>query len=120
MFGQSDRELISTSSTNGSVPQVLLMFNGPITHMLLEKNTTIYKNVMSHKDPAGGVRVIFLTVLSREPDAEEAALGSQSQRPGRIWECDLVSGQHSGIPFHSVNRVGGPRLSLVYPLGIVS
>lgn len=77
MFGQSDRELISTSSTNGSVPQVLLMFNGPITHMLLEKNTTIYKNVMSHKDPAGGVRVIFLTVLSREPDAEEAALGKQ-------------------------------------------
>lgn len=77
MFGQSDRELISASSTNGSVPQVLLMFNGPITHMLLEKDTTIYKNVMSHKDPAGGVRVIFLTVLNREPDAEEAALGKQ-------------------------------------------
>lgn len=77
MFGQSDRELISSSSTNGSVPQVLLMFNGPISHMLLEKNTTIYKNVMSHKDPAGGVRVIFMTVLNREPDAEEAALGKE-------------------------------------------
>ena len=38
---------------------------------------SIYKNVMSHKDPAGGVRVIFMTVLNREPDAEEAALGKE-------------------------------------------
>ena len=77
MFGQSDRELISASSTNGSVPQVLLMFNGPISHMLLEKNTTIYKNVTSHKDPAGGVRVIFLTVLNREPDTDEMNIAKQ-------------------------------------------
>lgn len=77
MFGQSDRELISSSSTNGSVPQVLMMFNGPITHMLLEKNTTIFKNVMSHKDSGGGVRVIFLTILNREPDKEELDLAKQ-------------------------------------------
>ncbi len=77
MFGQSDRELISTSSTSGSVPQVLLMFNGPVSHVLLEKNTTIYNTVNRKDDPAGGVRAIFLTILTREPDPEELELGKQ-------------------------------------------
>ena len=74
MFGQSDRELISASATAGSVPQVLFMFNGPITHMLLEKNSTIYNNVMRRKSPAERVKVIFLTILNREPDEAELEL----------------------------------------------
>jgi len=77
MFGQSDRELISASSTMGSVPQVLFMFNGPISHMLLESNSTIYNNVMKKKSVTDGVRAIFLTILNREPDAEELALASR-------------------------------------------
>ena len=71
MFGQSDRELISASSTNGSVPQILLMFNGPISHMLLEKNSTIYNNITRTSSVSGGVRSVFLTILSRVPDPEE-------------------------------------------------
>lgn len=74
MFGQSDRELISASSTTGSVPQVLLMFNGPITHMLLEKNSTIYNNVMKKRTIPDGVRAVFMTVLNREPTEEEQTL----------------------------------------------
>lgn len=76
-FGQSDRELISASSTTGSVPQILFMFNGPISHMLLESNSTIYNNVMKKRTVAEGIRAIFMTVLNREPDAEEAALGAK-------------------------------------------
>ncbi|MFO0941891.1 MAG: DUF1549 and DUF1553 domain-containing protein [Pirellulales bacterium] len=71
VFGQSDRELISASSTSGSVPQILFMFNGPVTHMLLEKNSTIYNNITRKSSPAEGVRTAFLTVLSRSPDPEE-------------------------------------------------
>lgn len=77
VFGQSDRELISSSSYTGSVPQVLFMFNGPISHMLLEKNSTIYNNVMKKKTVTDGVKVVFLTVLNREPDAEDMALATQ-------------------------------------------
>ncbi|MBS0262529.1 MAG: DUF1549 domain-containing protein [Planctomycetes bacterium] len=76
-FGQSDRELISASSTTGSVPQVLFMFNGPITHMLLEKNSTIYNNVMQTKTVADGVKVVFRTVLNRDPDDDETELAKQ-------------------------------------------
>ena len=77
MFGQSDRELISASATVGSVPQVLFMFNGPITHMLLEKNSTIYNNVMRKKSPSDRIKVIFLTILNREPDDAELELARQ-------------------------------------------
>ena len=77
MFGQSDRELISASATVGSVPQVLFMFNGPITHMLLEKNSTIYNNVMRKKTPTDRAKVIFLTILNREPDDAEIELSKR-------------------------------------------
>lgn len=77
MFGQSDRELIAGSSMTGSVPQILLMYNGPISHMLLEKNSTIYNNIVKRNTLNGGIRAVFLTVLSREPDAEEIAIASE-------------------------------------------
>lgn len=70
-FGQSDREAIEASSTDGSVPQVLQMFNGPITHMLLDGRSLMYSNVMAEKSEAGRVEVVFLTILSRRPTADE-------------------------------------------------
>ena len=73
VFGQSDRELISASSTWGSVPQVLFMFNGQISHMLLEKNSTIYNTIVRTKGVPDGVEAVFLTILSREPTPEEMA-----------------------------------------------
>jgi hypothetical protein len=78
VFGQSDRELIAASSTTGSVPQILFMFNGPITHMLLEKNSTIYNNIVKKTSLAEGVRTVFLTVLSRQPEADELEIGIQA------------------------------------------
>ncbi|MFM8634901.1 MAG: DUF1549 domain-containing protein [Planctomycetia bacterium] len=73
MFGQSDRELIAASSTQGSVPQVLFMFNGQISHMLLEKNSTIYNTIVRTKTVPEGVEAVFLTILAREPSPEEMA-----------------------------------------------
>ncbi len=71
MFGQSDRQLIQASSTWGSVPQVLFMFNGQISHMLLEKNSTIYNNIIRKKTIHDGIDVCFLTILSRNPTEDE-------------------------------------------------
>ncbi|MEQ1824887.1 MAG: DUF1549 domain-containing protein [Pirellula sp.] len=76
MFGQSDRELISGSSRVGSVPQILVMFNGPIAHMFLEKNSTIYNNIVRKASLGGGIRAVFLTVLSRDPDEDEIAIAA--------------------------------------------
>lgn len=91
IFGQSDRELISASSTNGSVPQILFMFNGPITHMLLEPHSTIHTNVIKKSNDADRVKAIFLTILNREPDKEELELGKQElKRNGAAGAGNLV------------------------------
>jgi len=70
-FGQSDREAIEVSSEDGSVPQVLQMFNGPITHMLLEPGSVMYKNVTSEKSPDARIDVIFQSILARRPAESE-------------------------------------------------
>ena len=70
-FGQSDREQIEASTLDGSVPQVLQMFNGPITHMMLDDDSAMYRNVTSEKDVEKRIDVIFLSVLARKPDVSE-------------------------------------------------
>lgn len=70
-FGQSDRESIEASSTDGSVPQILQMFNGPITHMILHEKSLMYHTVTKEDRPEERVNVIFLTILSRRPTEEE-------------------------------------------------
>lgn len=70
-FGQSDREAIEASSQEGSVPQALQMFNGPITHMLLEENSLMYRTVTEPSRPEERIDVIFLAILSRKPNSDE-------------------------------------------------
>lgn len=70
-FGQSDREAIQASSVDGSVPQVLQMFNGPITHMILHPKSLMYTNVAAEKTPEDSLNVIFTSILSRYPTDEE-------------------------------------------------
>ncbi|MCH7988389.1 MAG: DUF1549 domain-containing protein [Planctomycetes bacterium] len=82
-FGQSDRELISASSKMGSVPQVLTMFNGPITHMLLEKNSTLYNNVSRKRSAKGGVYAAFITILSRPPNDDESKIAVREVEKNR-------------------------------------
>lgn len=59
------------------MPQVLFMLNGPISHMLLESNSTIYNNVMRRKTVDDGVETVFLTILNRKPDMEEKKLAAR-------------------------------------------
>jgi len=70
-FGQSDRELIQGASRDGSVPQVLQMFNGPITHMLLESGSLLHSNVVNRSSLESRVDVIFKSILSRRPTASD-------------------------------------------------
>jgi hypothetical protein len=83
-FGQSDRELIAGGSREGHVPQILTMFNGPISHKLLNEGTVIYDEVMAAQDARDKIDVIFLSILSRKPsrtDRKLAAAEIQSHGP---------------------------------------
>ena len=75
-FGQSDRESIEGARTTATVPQILAMFNGSITHSMLEQGSVIYDEVMSH-DPRQAVDVVFLALLSHRPSAEDRSLAIQ-------------------------------------------
>lgn len=70
-FGQSDRDSIEVSNVDGTVPQVLQMFNGPITHMLLEAGSVMYKNVTAEKSIDARIDVVFLSILARKPSTDE-------------------------------------------------
>ncbi|MEI6635166.1 MAG: DUF1549 domain-containing protein [Planctomycetota bacterium] len=69
-FGQSDRETIDGGRTVPTIPQILAMFNGPITHAMLEEGSVIYDTVMAH-DPEETVDVVFVSVLGHEPSVED-------------------------------------------------
>jgi hypothetical protein len=72
-FGQSDRETIEGARTVATVPQILTMFNGQITHSMLEKGSVIYDAVVAHT-PQEAINVIFLSVLSHKPSGEDRKL----------------------------------------------
>ncbi len=73
-FGQSDRELIAGGSTEGHVPQILTMFNGQISHKLLNKGTVIYDEVVAAPELRDKIDVIFLSLLSRKPSRTDRKL----------------------------------------------
>lgn len=70
-FGQGDRETINGQDDSATVPQILAMFNGPITHVMLESGSVIYDNVMKAENPRDAVDVIFLSTLTRMPANED-------------------------------------------------
>ena len=69
-FGQSDREIIGDGSTEGTVPQLLALFNGPITHIMLEAGSVVHREVMGARE-SDRLTVVFLSILGRMPTAEE-------------------------------------------------
>ena len=76
-FGQSDRELIESSGRAGSVSQVLTMFNGEITHMMLEPGSLIFDTVMSAPSMKDRINAIFYTILSRPPKGSEKSVAEK-------------------------------------------
>ncbi len=79
-FGQSDRQSIADSHTDGTVPQLLTMFNGPVTHMMLEQGSVIYNEVTAEKSVEAQINKIFILVLNRHPTAAERSLAQKEMK----------------------------------------
>ncbi|MEC7566560.1 MAG: DUF1549 domain-containing protein [Planctomycetota bacterium] len=78
-FGQSDREIIGDGTREGTVPQLLALFNGPITHMMLESGSVVHREVMGASE-SNRLTVVFLSILGRMPTAEERAVSYKEVR----------------------------------------
>ncbi len=93
-FGQGDRETIDGGDSTATVPQILAMLNGPITHVMLETGSAIYDNVTAAESSRDAIDSIFISLLTRKPTSEDRKLAaseiSRASRPGEgygnmIW-----------------------------------
>lgn len=66
-FGQGDRETINSAQDDATVPQILAMFNGPITHVMLEPGSKIVDDVLAIDSTRDRIDAIFVSVLTRHP-----------------------------------------------------
>ena len=81
-FGQCDRETISGDSLDPTVPQILTMFNGPFTHMMLEKGSLIYDNLLQSRSMREQLDVMFVSILQRPPTASDRDIAQREMNSG--------------------------------------
>ena len=90
-FGQSDRELIESSGRAGSVGQILTIFNGEVTHMMLEKGSVIFDTVMSAPSTTDRINAIFYSVLTRPPkDLEKGVAEREIKAAGNAGFGNVI------------------------------
>lgn len=73
VFGQSDRLIAETSTTDGSVPQALLMMNGGIGQLVSDPNCAAVVAAKAAKSNEEQIAALYLAFLSRSPNASESA-----------------------------------------------
>ncbi len=83
-FGQGDRETINGSQQDATVPQILAMFNGPITHVMLEPGSAIVDNVLGIESTRDRIDAIFLSVLTRKPIGSDRRIAASELSKTKI------------------------------------
>jgi hypothetical protein len=71
LFGQSDRLVADTNTTDGSVPQMLQLMNGPVQEVITSGSTALAAAVKAGT-PAEKVASLYHSFLSRPPTPAES------------------------------------------------
>lgn len=85
-FGQSERELADAGSTEGSVPQTLMLMNGHEHEILAASSSHVMQVVDEARGEAERTDLMYLSFLARRPSMTERGLISQE----RIGPEELV------------------------------
>ena len=91
-FGQSDRDQIDASNDEASIPQILMLLNGFIEDAVIgSEDSAIMKRIAAQRSVGDRIRVVYLSILNREPTKEERDLWRRDARQHgeTIWR-DLV------------------------------
>jgi hypothetical protein len=83
-LGRGDRELIDSSSREGSVAQVISFVNGQLVDVAINKDTMLAKTIAG-KSPSDVIDIIFKSVLSRKPTITEKSTFVRYQNDDIIW-----------------------------------
>jgi hypothetical protein len=70
LFGQSDRMVSDSNTTDGSVPQMLQLMNGPVQDMVAQSSLAI-RSAKEQETPMDQVNSLYISFLSRKPNSDE-------------------------------------------------
>lgn len=71
VFGQSDRLVADTSTTDGSVPQALLLMNGGVGQLISDPNCAAVVAASAAKSEDEKIDSLYLAFFSRKPTGDE-------------------------------------------------
>jgi len=89
-FGQSDRQLIDNGSDGAAVTQALAMMNGLIEPDLLSNRSVLTANVLDGKNAEAKAKLMWMTILSREPTRQELAIAAKVLASQKDGDKDLA------------------------------
>ncbi|MEO5917561.1 MAG: DUF1549 domain-containing protein [Luteolibacter sp.] len=81
LLGQSDRLVSDTNTTDGSVPQMLQLMNGPIQEMITSGSTAL-GTATKATTPADQIASLYLSFLARQPRPDESSRASAAMKNG--------------------------------------
>jgi hypothetical protein len=83
LFGQSDRLVSDSNTTDGSVPQMLQLMNGPMQEMITRDSTALAA-AAKESTSADKIASLYLSFLSRQPSVEESAKAATAMKEGLV------------------------------------
>jgi hypothetical protein len=89
LFGQSDRLIADSNTTDGSVPQMLQLMNGPVQDAVTQ-NSLAMRSAKQQENAMDQITSLYLGFLSRKPTSDEmtktqAALKEGLQSEDLAW-----------------------------------
>jgi hypothetical protein len=82
LFGQSDRLVSDSNTTDGSVPQALMMMNGPIGQLIADPNSVAVVAANSGKSRDEQIDSLYLSFLARKPSIAERGTATKALEGG--------------------------------------
>ncbi len=82
LFGQSDRLVADSNTTDGSVPQALMLMNGPIGQLVSDPNSTAVVAAGAAKSRDEQVDSLYLSFFARKASISECATAAKSLEGG--------------------------------------
>jgi hypothetical protein len=82
LFGQSDRLIADTATTDGSVPQALMLMNGGAGQLISETNCAAVTTAGNAGTPDEKIDSLYLSFLARKPTGEERPIATAALTTG--------------------------------------
>jgi hypothetical protein len=90
-FGQSDREIISANHSDGTVPQLLELFNGAASHMIIENGSVLDLTLTGNRTANAVADEIFMSILTRHPTTREKRLAyMEANTNGKVGVGNII------------------------------